>query len=56
MVRIVDEHRVIFHGSIFVGLFGLITCLGDGLGQRAKQFVLGRSALDPALLGRESSK
>ena len=31
VVRIVDERRVIIHGSILVELFGLITCVGDGL-------------------------
>ena len=47
VVRIVDERRVIIHGSILVELFGLITCGGVGLGQVAKLLVLVRSALDP---------
>ena len=46
MVRIVDEHRVIIHGSDLVELFGLITCVEGGLDQVAKQLVLVRSALD----------
>ena len=36
MVRIVDEHRVIIHGSDLVELLGLITCGKTELGQEAK--------------------
>ena len=42
--RIVDEHRVIIHGSDLVELFGLITCVEGGLGQVAKLIVLVWSA------------
>ena len=46
VVRIVDERRVIIHGSDLVELLWLITC-GDGeLGQVAGLLVLVRSALD----------
>ena len=47
VVRIVDGRRVIIHGSFLVELLRLITCVGDGLGQVAKQLVLVQSALDP---------
>ena len=46
VVRIVDERRVIIHGSILVELFGLTTCVEGGLGQIAKQLVLVQGALD----------
>ena len=46
VVRIVDERRVIIHGSDFVELFGLIPYGEDGLGQVAKLLVLVQSALD----------
>ena len=36
VVRIVDEHRVIIHGSDLVELLGLITCGETELGQEAK--------------------
>ena len=36
VVRIVDEHRVIIHGSDLVDLFGLITCVCICSGQVAK--------------------
>ena len=37
VVRLVDEHRVIIHGSDLVELVGLITCVEGGLGQIAKK-------------------
>ena len=55
VVRIVDERRVVIHGSILVELFGLITCGKDGLGQAAKLLVLVRSALDQHFQVGESS-
>ena len=55
VVWIVNERRVIIHGSIIVELLGLMTCVGDGLGQVAKQLVLVRCALDLRFLGWGSS-
>ena len=55
VVRIVDERSVIVHRSDLVELFGLTTCIEDGLGQVAKLLVLVRSALDLRFQGRESS-
>ena len=40
VVRIVDEHRVIIHGSDLVELLELITCVEGGLAQIAKLLVL----------------
>ena len=46
VVWIVDERRVLIHGSILVKLLGLITCVEGGHGQIAKQLILVQSALD----------
>ena len=46
VVRIVDERRVIIHGSDLFELVGIITCGVRGIGQVAKLLVLVRSALD----------
>ena len=46
VVRIVDEHRVIIHGSILVKLLGLITCVEGGIGQVANLLIFLWSALD----------
>ena len=58
VVQILDERRVIIHGSILVELVGIITCGGDGPGQEAKQLVLGGMRLTCAFgsgkFGRKS--